>query len=918
MGKQNLVYDGSAQALLETPGSVTSGGSLAYALTTDETAPDAAAYTEQLPTATAAGTYRVWYKAAGNNYQTNTPASISVTIGKAAAALTATPTGKSLTYIGGPQELVSAGSASMGTLVYAVTDTSVEQAPTSGYTQPLPTATNVGSYRIWFRIDGNSNVEGLAAAYVDTQIKAAELTITAMTAQKTYDGNGSIDSLQNLTLNFDGLQSTDTLVFGTDYTVTGLTLAPRNDKFDVGTGYVLTADIALKKTALSANYVLSNGQGYAGTVEILARPIGEVTITAIEDRTYNRQAHTPDIQAAYLDLPALVKNTDYTLGYKENTNVGTATVTVTGKGNYSGSRDVTFVIKPAVMDQTWLTTSIAEFTYNSAKQVPTVTVNGGETYGNLIMDADYTVTYTGSKGSTVAEPTDVDTYTLTVTGKGNYSGSLTATFRIKAMAVTVTPNANQSKVYGAEEPALTYTLDKALPGGETLTAPLKRAQGENVGSYAISLAAASANPNYTLTLAEGSHSFAVTALELTATNTAVAAPDLLYTGKEQNLTPVLTVTLPSGSTQVLDADDFDITGNKATGIGSYDMTVTGKGNFTGTLTVTRKIVPDSETLAAVTGGSITPDNVSLTQKEDLETLKDALDSVTEDTKATEAEREAWEDAAEKLPDILKKLDELDKSLNTKEYQAAIKITPTTVTAADKETLEDGKKDIQAYLYANSDNITDAEEARLKEEMDAIDACLDEIEKAQPTIDEVKKWLKDNAGKFKPDALDLRKEWQDMDSKIQALPENVRRIAKGALDKDMADAKSKLYTYTITATDGNRWIRGSKKDLPFKANGHIDLFVEVQIDGKTLDPENYEVKSGSTLITLKRSYLSKLSKGNHTIVAVYTDGQTAAYTFRVVAQSVIPNTGDQIMAAVTVMALSGAAIAVLILLKKRKK
>ena len=182
----------------------------------------------------------------------------------------------------------------------------------------------------------------------------------------------------------------------------------------------------------------------------------------------------------------------------------------------------------------------------------------------------------------------------------------------------------------------------------------------------------------------------------------------------------------------------------------------------------------------------------------------------------------------------------------------------------------------------------------------------------------KKWLKDNADKFDADELELRKQWKDMDDKIQALPENVRRIAKGALDKDMTDAKGKLYTYTIAGTNGNRWSQGSKTGMPFKANGHIDLYVKVLVDGAEVDPANYELKSGSTLITLSQSYMSKLKKGDHTIVAVYTDGQTSAYTFRVVAKSIIPQTGDMIMASVAVMALSGAAIVVLLLLKKRKK
>ena len=77
--------------------------------------------------------------------------------------------------------------------------------------------------------------------------------------------------------------------------------------------------------------------------------------------------------------------------------------------------------------------------------------------------------------------------------------------------------------------------------------------------------------------------------------------------------------------------------------------------------------------------------------------------------------------------------------------------------------------------------------------------------------------------------------------------------------------------TIEAEEG--------EDLIVKANGSIDKFVKLLVDGVEVDPENYTVVSGSTIATLASSFLDTLSSGNHTLTFVYTDGQ-AQTNFRI--------------------------------------
>lgn len=77
--------------------------------------------------------------------------------------------------------------------------------------------------------------------------------------------------------------------------------------------------------------------------------------------------------------------------------------------------------------------------------------------------------------------------------------------------------------------------------------------------------------------------------------------------------------------------------------------------------------------------------------------------------------------------------------------------------------------------------------------------------------------------------------------------------------------------TIEAEEG--------EDLIVKANGSVDKFVKLLVDGEEVDPANYTITPGSTIATLSSSFLDTLSSGNHTLTFVYTDGQ-AQTNFRI--------------------------------------
>lgn len=118
----------------------------------------------------------------------------------------------------------------------------------------------------------------------------------------------------------------------------------------------------------------------------------------------------------------LTANSDYTVSFVNNTNAGSATVTVTGKGNYSGSVTKNFTISAASLEKAELALSASSFTYDGTEKKPDVTVTVNKK--QLKKGTDYTVSYDNN--------TNIGTASVTITGKGNYSGTVTKSFQITA------------------------------------------------------------------------------------------------------------------------------------------------------------------------------------------------------------------------------------------------------------------------------------------------------------------------------------------------------------------------------------------------------------------------------------------------------------------------------------------------------
>ena len=135
---------------------------------------------------TGAGTYTVKATVADtDNYKGGT-ATADFTIAKADVTVTA-PVGKNLTYNGQPQELVTAGKATGGTMVYAVTADNAASTDDL-YTAAIPTKTNAGTYQVWYKVIGDANHNDSEAQCIEVSIGKKAVTVSAADVSVTYDG----------------------------------------------------------------------------------------------------------------------------------------------------------------------------------------------------------------------------------------------------------------------------------------------------------------------------------------------------------------------------------------------------------------------------------------------------------------------------------------------------------------------------------------------------------------------------------------------------------------------------------------------------------------------------------------------------------------------------------------------------------
>lgn len=130
-------------------------------------------------------------------------------------------------------------------------------------------------------------------------------------------------------------------------------------------------------------------------------------------------------------------------------------------------------------------------------------------------------------------------------------------------------------------------------------------------------------------------------------------------------------------------------------------------------------------------------------------------------------------------------------------------------------------------------------------------------------------------------------------------------------------------YEVTEGANQEYIITKDSEAKFKINADFRMFDggKVYVDDELVDPNNYTAESGSTIITLKKEYVDKLSIGKHTLKVVFSDGGQATTIFNVAKTTVPvenPNTLDNVMIYIVSGVLSIIGITGAITFYKRKQ
>ena len=340
------------------------------------------------------------------------------------------------------------------------------------------------------------------------------------------------------------------------------------------------------------------------SAKIEPKDISGVTSVSIVDQPYTGSAITPDPEVKDGGT-TLVKGKDYTVA-SSSKYVGTATLTITGKGNYTGTKDANFAIT-AVYQNPSFTTPVDLATGGARLDLRTLVQNAkGDmiftiTSGNAAILSGHELTSTGTTGvvkikvSIAAKDMNGDTIneynafskseaiTVNVINKTTNTTAMKVSQGDITYGETVSPSVD-NKPADAGEVSYTYEVFDGTTYNST-TAPT------NVGKYKVKAKCESSTTIYT-----AEDDFEILPKSISGMTVNLNKTTTVYDGNTQ------TVTVTGVGS--LTAADYDVTsGTSDENVGNYTVKVTGKGNYEGTATATWEITPATLTVTPVANQS---------------------------------------------------------------------------------------------------------------------------------------------------------------------------------------------------------------------------------------------------------------------------------------------------------------------------
>ena len=550
-------------------------------------------------------------------------------------------------------------------------------------------------------IISSTNYENIEATLTFHPTDKMTVTIDGLTyTNKTYDG-GAIQPTGTLLVTGGNVPANELEVLyeGTGNTHYNSTTAPK----DAGT-YKVTYKVP------------DSNEDYTGekmyTFTIHSKMVTKDMIGSIDAQTYTGNSITPVVKDGEVTL---VSGKDFDFRYDKNINAGenTATVTINGKGNYTGIASQTFTINPKDIKGAAITLQADSLGYTGLMQevqITSVTLDGV-----TLTTGDYYIVNDSNKQISADA-----SITLTIAGRGNYTGTAATTWQITKASpelgnFDVSPNLSTPLTYDGTPKTVTAqprngvigmgAVTVCYEGSNGTTYPRSKTAPTNAGTYQV-----------ILSVAEGKN----------------------YTEAEIEAG---TLTIEKADLTVEDVTEF------------FEYTKKGEQtiNLAELVPGARSYTPDAFTNDnGIVSGDITIDATGL--------MKFALSELTKDN--------------------------IDNKVTV----------PVTITS---ENYKDVRVNVIIYIS----------------------------------------------------------------------PEY--RIIDGA---------------------NSSWTQNTDGTVVIRGNGEFSRFHAVKVDGKVIDPANYEAKEGSTIITLKAEYLKTLATGSHTFAIVWNNG-IAGTNFTVAANTSGNNSGN---------------------------
>lgn len=368
--------------------------------------------------------------------------------------------------------------------------------------------------------------------------------------------------------------------------------------------------ITVPAVADGGTVVLGAGQGAQGDFDVQAT----MQVKSIPDQTYTGMSIklSEDVLQVYHGTTKLTAGVDYSVSYKNNKAIGTATVTVKGKGNYKETETVQFNIVPKNISDADMEIVYNEYVkFNEKEQKPLSKITRN---GKKLSTREYQVAYykleNGQKSSEALKSVKaLGDYQMEITGMKNYTGTVIKEIHVVDSGIFMN-TLRISLEYTSKE----YTGGALEPGVEVEGISKEEAAEYYTVTYSNNVNVGTANVIITGLSAKGYYGSVTKTFKITGTELSKAAK--VDTAEWQNKVTIDPISgkaeqanaslVPKSSTgESLTKDtDYIISYSNNTKPGTATVTFTGKGKYTGSLKKTFKVTAVAWTSADLDGKTL--------------------------------------------------------------------------------------------------------------------------------------------------------------------------------------------------------------------------------------------------------------------------------------------------------------------------